>query len=104
MKIILAGGTGQLGRILGRRGHDIVVLSRGGRGEPGVVPWDGRGPGPWVRELDGAGAIVNLAGRSVNCRYNRANLQAMMDSRVASTRAVGRAIEAAERPRACGSR
>lgn len=102
MKIVLPGATGQVGGILARafraRGDEVVVLSRGGTGEARVVAWDGRTLGPWAAEIDGADAVVNLAGRSVNCRYTRANLDAMMSSRVDSTRAVGQAIERAARP------
>jgi hypothetical protein len=114
MKIVIPGGTGQVGRILSEallaRGDEVVVLSRGGAGAasplalptaPGaarIVPWDGRGLGPWARELDGADAVINLAGRSVSCRYTEANLAEMMSSRVDSTRAVGLAIEQAARP------
>jgi len=54
--------------------------------------------GPWMRSIDGADAVVNLAGRSVNCRYTREHLREMMDSRVDSTRAVGVAIQQAMRP------
>lgn len=96
MKLVLAGGTGQLGQVLARglrpRGHEVVVLSRRRSGAPEVVHWDGRGLGPW------ADVVVNLAGRSVNCRYTQASLRQMMASRVDSTRAMGRAIEAASRP------
>ena len=60
--------------------------------------WDGREPGAWAAEIDGADAVVNLAGRSVNCRYTAQNLRQMMDSRVESTRAVGEAIARAARP------
>lgn len=102
MKIVIPGGTGQVGAILTRalraRGNDVVVLSRGGTSEARIVAWDGRSVGPWASELDGADAVINLAGRSVNCRYTDANLQAMMSSRVDSTRAVGLAIEQAARP------
>ena len=63
-----------------------------------AVPWDGRTLGPWAAELDGADLVLNLAGRSVNCRYTAANLRAMMDSRVESTRIVGEAIARASRP------
>jgi uncharacterized protein (TIGR01777 family) len=102
MKIILAGGTGHLGHVLARslerQGHDLVVFSRGQGNGPGMVRWDGRSRGAWAQELDGADAVINLAGRSVNCRYSEANLQQMMDSRVDSTRAVGQAIETAARP------
>jgi uncharacterized protein (TIGR01777 family) len=102
MKIILAGGTGQLGRRLARAldqdGHEVVVLSRKGSCDGKVVEWDGRTVGPWAQEVNGADAVINLAGRSVNCRYSKANLQEMLDSRVESTRAVGLAIEQAGRP------
>ncbi len=102
MKIVLPGGTGHLGRLLARRlggrGHEIVVLSRRRSDDPRVLDWDGRTVGAWARVIDGADAVINLAGRSVNCRYSKANLGEMMDSRVDSTRAVRRAIEAAARP------
>ena len=102
MKIVIPGGTGQVGAVLTRalrdRGDDVVVLSRGGTSDARVVAWDGRTVGPWVSEIDGADLVINLAGRSVNCRYTDANLQAMMNSRVDSTRAVGLAIERAVRP------
>jgi len=54
--------------------------------------------GPWTRELDGADVVVNLAGRSVNCRYTVENRRAIKDSRVNSTRVVGEAIAGAARP------
>jgi len=102
MKIVITGGTGQVGGVLTRalraRGEDVVVLSRGGTSDARVVEWDGRTVGPWAGEIDGADVVINLAGRSVNCRYTDANLQAMMSSRVDSTRAVGLAIEKAARP------
>jgi uncharacterized protein (TIGR01777 family) len=102
MKVVIPGGTGQVGGVLVRAlragGHDVVVLSRAGASEARVVPWDGRTVGAWAAELDGADAVINLAGRSVNCRYTDANLALMMSSRVDSTRAVGQAIAAAKRP------
>lgn len=105
MRIVIPGGTGQVGGMLRRsfaaQGHDVIVLSRRPeRLEPGVRHrvWDGRQVGDWAEEVDGADAVVNLAGRSVSCRYTEANLRQMMDSRIDSTRAVGRAIAAAVRP------
>ena len=105
MKIVIAGGSGQLGALLRAAlavlGHDVVVLSRGEHPpEIGIrwVRWDGRSAGAWTAEIDGCDAVVNLAGRSVNCRYTPANLRAMMDSRVDSARVVGAAIAAAGRP------
>ncbi len=102
MKLVLPGGSGQIGGMLARelrlRGHQVVVLSRASDGGSGNVHWDGRTLGPWARELDGADAVINLAGRSVNCRYSKANLQEMMDSRVDSARIVGEAIGQTARP------
>ncbi|WP_438038510.1 DUF1731 domain-containing protein [Sorangium sp. So ce128] len=103
MKIILPGGSGQVGQILARAfaadGHEVIVLCRSASVPAGrVVPWDGRTLGPWASELDGADVVFNLAGRSVNCRYTDENLLAMRSSRVDSTRAVGEAIAAAARP------
>lgn len=98
-RIILAGGTGFLGRILCRHfrehGCEVVVLTRTpGRAAESVREcfWDGRTAGAWGRELEGAAAVINLAGRSVDCRYNARNRRLLMDSRVDSTRVLGDAI------------
>lgn len=103
MKVVIAGGSGQVGQILARdlsgTGDDVVILCRGGKVPMGrAVAWDGRTIGPWAGEIDGADVVVNLAGRSVNCRYTDENLRAMMDSRVESTRVVGEAVASAARP------
>lgn len=105
MKIVIPGGSGQVGTILAkhfrRRGDEVVVLSRraGAAGTPWrTIVWDAVSLGPWTSELDGADVVINLAGRSVNCRYNAANRREIMDSRVDSTRAVGNAIARAKRP------
>ena len=63
-----------------------------------VAAWDAARLGPWTRELEGADVVVNLAGRSVNCRYTPANRRAIKESRVNSTRVVGEAIAGAARP------
>ncbi|MER5944245.1 TIGR01777 family oxidoreductase [Streptomyces sp. NPDC001928] len=101
MKIVIPGGTGQVGAILNRAlsaaGHEVVVLTRRPTRER-EVEWDGENLGPWAEEIDGSDVVINLAGRSVSCRYTPANLQAMMDSRVHSTEIVGEAIANAERP------
>jgi uncharacterized protein len=68
-----------------------VVVTRRPRSSQEVA-WDGKTQGEWSRELDGADVVINLAGRSVNCRYTPANLKVMMGSRIDSTRAVGVAI------------
>ncbi|WP_328547161.1 TIGR01777 family oxidoreductase [Streptomyces platensis] len=101
MKIVIPGGTGQVGGILRRAlaaaGHEVVVLTRCPV-RAGEVAWDGATPGPWTAAIEGSDVVINLAGRSVSCRYTRANLQEMMDSRVDSARVVGEAIAAAARP------
>jgi uncharacterized protein (TIGR01777 family) len=103
MKIVIAGGTGQVGTILARHfhhhGHSVVVLSRRLRPAPWrVVDWDGVTLGPWLDSLNGSDVLINLAGRSVNCRYNRKNRQAILDSRVLSTQVLHQAIATLERP------
>ncbi|MEU4345834.1 TIGR01777 family oxidoreductase [Streptomyces sp. NPDC023838] len=101
MKVVIPGGTGQVGAVLDRAltaaGHDVVILTRRPVREREVY-WDGESTGPWTREIDGSDVVINLAGRTVSCRYTPANLRAMMDSRVRSTQAVGRAIADAVRP------
>ena len=103
MKVVIPGGSGQVGTILARhfhaRRHQVVVLSRHPISAPwNVIPWDARTLGPWEAELEGADAVINLAGRNVNCRYHAANRKAIIDSRVDSTRVVGQAIARAARP------
>jgi uncharacterized protein len=90
MKIVIPGGSGHLGTILKRSferdGHQAVILSR-------------QAAGGWrISEIDGADVVINLAGRSVNCRYTARNRREIMSSRVESTRIIGEAIAAAVRP------
>ncbi len=97
MKVVIPGGSGQVGSLLARAfhrdGHDVVVLSRRPCVEPWrVVEWDGQTLGGWRNEIDGCDVVINLAGRSVNCRYNAANRTEILESRVLSTRVVGQAI------------
>ena len=95
-KIVLAGGSGFLGRMLfehfGERGWEVVILSRSTKGLAHTVPWDGETPGDWCDELEGATAVVNLAGRSVDCRYTALNRRLIMNSRIRSTAVLGKAI------------
>jgi len=103
VKIVLPGGSGLLGHLLARGfsrdGHHVVILSR----RPGslpwpVVAWDAASLGAWAAEIDGADVVINLAGRSVNCRYTPKNRDEIMTSRLASTRVLGEAIARATRP------
>ena len=102
MKIVIPGGSGHLGTILARAfhpQHEVVVLTR----RPGLRPWrtvawDGITAGPWVGEIDGADVVINLAGRSVDCRYTERHRREILSTRVESTRAVGNAIAAVRNP------
>ena len=100
MKIVLAGGTGQVGTILARAFHksgdEVVILGRNQK--DGAVRWDGKNAGPWVEQLADADVVINLAGRSVNCRYNPRNRREIMESRVDSVHAIGRAIQQVKNP------
>jgi len=103
MKIVIAGGSGHVGQAICRNwqrpGDEIVILSRRPRvGSCREVGWDGKTSGPWVEELDGCDVLINLAGRSVNCRYTAANRREIMDSRVNSTRVLGEAIRSCKNP------
>ncbi len=105
MKIILVGASGYLGQalvpFLQNANHELTVISRH---DPKMgakfVAWDGKTMGDWAREFDGADAVINLAGRSVNCRYNAENKRQILDSRVQTTKLIGRAVnDAATAPR-----
>jgi uncharacterized protein (TIGR01777 family) len=105
-KIIIAGGTGFLGRSLieffsGKQGYALVVLTRT-RAAPAAnvtyIEWDATTPGNWTAALEGSLAIINLVGRSVNCRYTERNQQEIINSRVNATLAIGRAIQQAVEP------
>lgn len=104
-KLIIAGGTGSVGEALidyfEDRFESIVVLTRGERPAAGsvrYVQWDAQTPGRWTAELEGADVLINLAGKSVNCRNTAANQEEIVRSRVDATRALGRAIEICPRP------
>jgi uncharacterized protein (TIGR01777 family) len=98
-RVVIAGGTGFLGQSLARHltatGHDVVVLSRR---TPARAPawthaaWDARTSGDWVRHLDGAAALVNLAGRTVDCVKTPDHCDEILRSRVESTIVLGRAL------------
>jgi uncharacterized protein (TIGR01777 family) len=103
MKIVIPGGTGQIGTLLARQfhgeQHDVVVLSRTPRAAPWrVVSWDGQTLGPWAGELEGADILINLAGRIVNCRYSYRNRCEIWSSRTRSVRVLGTALAQLQSP------
>src|SRR4051812_22236429 len=99
LRIILAGGSGFLGQVLAKefaaKNYEVIILSRSPRPTAGAirfVEWDGKTIGAWAKHLDGATAVVNLTGRTVDCRYTAKNRKEILESRVDSTRVVGQAI------------
>ena len=102
--MILAGGSGFLGRLLGEhfqsRGWEPVVLTRQASASAkfAELSWDARTLGEWQGAVDGSEVVINLAGRSVNCRFTPKNRRQVMDSRVDSTRVLGEAIRRCARP------
>lgn len=103
MKIVLAGGSGQVGRILARhfhgKGDRVTVLSRVPHNSPWRVRlWDGLTAGDWAEELEHSDVCINLSGRSVDCRYNQKNRRAILESRVLSTLLLNRTIAAMKYP------
>ncbi len=104
-KIILAGGTGFIGNFLKdyfrNKAKEVIVLSRSERKQEGNVsylPWDGKTLGPWKDQLEGAEMLINLAGKSVNCRYTEKNKQEIFDSRNFSTQVLGEAVKQLKHP------
>ncbi|MCO6512587.1 MAG: DUF1731 domain-containing protein [Aridibacter famidurans] len=103
MKIVIPGGSGQVGTVLRRflesEGHEVYILTRHpDKDDARQITWDGSSRGGWTKSFEGADAVINLAGRSVNCRYTPANRREIKSSRVDSTRVVGEAIAAAKHP------
>lgn len=103
MRIVIAGGTGQVGCILARhfhaKEHRITVLSRNPQPAPWrMVMWDGLAPAAWVSELEQSDVCINLAGRSVDCRYNAENRRAIYESRIQSTRLLNQVIASLRQP------
>ena len=104
-KIIIAGGSGFLGNALAKtflaQRCEVVVLTRSPRERTDgakEISWDAKSVGDWSKCLDGAEAVINLAGKSVDCRYTEANRQAIIASRVDSTRVIGEAIAKCQTP------
>ena len=104
-QIVIAGGSGFIGRALTGRlvsaDYEVVVLSRApspARANVLFVQWDGRSLGEWASRIDGAAAVVNLTGRSINCRHTPENRRVILESRVDSVRVLGQAMAKARNP------
>lgn len=99
-KIIISGGSGFIGKYVAnffhKKKYDVIILTRGkARIENGItyLNWDGRSFGNWAKKLEGAEMILNLAGKSVDCRYNEKNKKEILNSRIDSTKIIGEAID-----------
>ena len=103
-RVVIAGGNGFIGGHLSSRlilaGYDVVVLSRSAKftGAVRSVDWDGKTLGAWAGEIDGAFAVVNLAGKNINCRHTNNNRREILRSRMDSVRTLGEAIRRAPAP------
>jgi len=98
LRIVIPGGSGQVGQVLARhfqrRGDHVTVLTRAPyTAEWQTVHWDGEHEGPWIESLESADVCINLAGRSVNCRYHAENRREIYDSRIGTTRLLGRVFD-----------
>jgi hypothetical protein len=103
LRIVIPGGSGQIGGALARyfqaRGHQVTVLTRSPfAAEWQTVHWDGVHEGQWTETLEGADVCINLTGRSINCRFTAKNREAILRSRVGSTRLLGRVIAGLAHP------
>ncbi|HVI43625.1 MAG TPA: TIGR01777 family oxidoreductase [Chitinophaga sp.] len=103
-RIVIAAGTGFIGKSLIEyfgEDNDIVILTRQphtAHGRVSYVHWDARTTGNWTSALEGADLLINLAGKSVNCRYNEKNKREIFESRVYATQALGQAIQQLQQP------
>lgn len=103
-RILIAGGTGFLGQKLARhftsKGWQVAILTRSNRipdtGRP--VRWNGKTIGPWTTEIEKADILINLCGKSVNCRYHKRNKLEILTSRIEPTAVLAEAIHRANNP------
>ena len=111
-KLVIAGGTGFIGQEMIRyfgKTNELIILTRNTKvsnnnrnhysglskddlNNTKFVQWDGRTVGEWKEELNHADIVINLAGKSVNCRYTKQNKKEILNSRIESTKAIGEAI------------
>lgn len=106
MKIVIAGGTGFLGislvQYFKNRGDEVITLSRNlpadRQGDSKTIYWNGKEIGDWAQHLENADVLINLAGKSVDCRYTEANKKAILSSRIDSTRVLNQAMSLCKMP------
>ncbi|MEK4361365.1 TIGR01777 family oxidoreductase [Paenibacillus sp. FSL M8-0212] len=95
-KVVLAGGTGFVGQDFAQRfkklGYEVLIISR----QPGQIAWEDRAG--IIEALEEAEMLINLAGKSVNCRYTEENRKVILESRTRTTRILGEAVLACNQP------
>ena len=104
-KLIIAGGSGFIGKNISQhfkdKGYSVIVFTRGSskiRNGVQHLCWDAKTLGSWTAELEGADLIINLTGKSVDCRYTAAYKKEILNSRVDSTKIIGEAIQKCKTP------
>jgi len=101
MNIIIAGGTGFLGQVLehylSSKMHTVKILTRNPRKENHVY-WNAKDLGEWTKTLEHSDVLINLTGKSVDCRYTEDNKKLIYDSRIESTYVLGLAINLCDHP------
>jgi uncharacterized protein (TIGR01777 family) len=102
MKIVIAGGSGFLGKALAKHwiNEDVFILSRNKKllSEPNYIYWDAKNLSDWVNVLENADLLINLSGKSVNCRYTEKSKTTIISSRVNATRVLDVAVSQCENP------
>jgi len=100
-KIIIAGGTGFLGKALEQyfldMGNAVFILTRQPKA-PNHIKWDAANKGAWVDTIERADVLINLTGKSVDCRYTAKNKREILDSRINSTQILNEAVQQLEKP------
>jgi uncharacterized protein len=99
MKIIIAGGTGFLGKSLENhfQNHEVWILARNPK-RPNEIAWDAKTLGDWTEYLENADVLINMTGKSVDCRYNDENRAEILRSRIDSTKVLQRAVDNCKNP------
>ncbi|MFL9833794.1 TIGR01777 family oxidoreductase [Chryseobacterium terrae] len=96
MKIIIAAGTGFLGKNLEKyfteKGNEVYILTRNPN-RKNEIYWDAKTLGEWKNLLENSDILINLAGKSVDCRYTEKNKKEIYDSRINSTKVLQQAVD-----------